>query len=61
MQVVTVASLTLFHVALSYLGDATQWGRIASLNVINDPWLDGLVTLKIPDVEVSAGGGSAGQ
>jgi L-ascorbate metabolism protein UlaG (beta-lactamase superfamily) len=61
MQVVTVASQTLFQVALTYLGDATQWIRIASLNGITDPWLDGLVTLTIPDVDPSAGGGVAGQ
>jgi L-ascorbate metabolism protein UlaG (beta-lactamase superfamily) len=61
MQVVTVASQTLFQVALTYLGDATQWIRIATLNNITAPWLDGLVTLTIPDVNRSAGGGVAGQ
>jgi L-ascorbate metabolism protein UlaG (beta-lactamase superfamily) len=61
MQVVTVASQTLFQVALTYLGDATQWIRIATLNGISDPWLSGLVTLTIPDQDPSAGGGVAGQ
>ena len=57
MQVITVTSGNLFAVALAYLGDATQWVRIASLNAITDPWLSGLQTLKLPDVDPSAGGG----
>ena len=57
MQVVVVTGGTLFAVALEYLGDATQWVRIASLNAINDPWLSGLQTLKLPDVDPTAGGG----
>jgi hypothetical protein len=57
MQVVTVIGGNLFQVASVYLGDATQWVRIAALNDILDPWLQGLVTLTIPDVDPSAGGG----
>ena len=57
MQTVTVASETLFSVAARYLGDATQWSRIAALNDITDPWLSGLTVLLIPDPDVSAGGG----
>ena len=57
MQKVTVASGTLFHVALTYLNDATQWNRIAALNGVSDPWLSGLTLLQIPDVDASAGGG----
>jgi nucleoid-associated protein YgaU len=57
MQTITVASGTLFQVAATYLGDATQWVRIAAANGLSDPWLDGLVTLTIPDVDPTAGGG----
>ena len=57
MFTVTVASGTLFEVAALYLGDATQWNRIAWLNSIADPWLSGLTTLQIPDQNSSAGGG----
>jgi nucleoid-associated protein YgaU len=57
MRLITVASGTLFQVAAQYLGDATQWVRIAALNGIADPWLSGLVTLQLPDIDPSAGGG----
>jgi hypothetical protein len=57
MQVVTVVGGNLFRLASVYLGDATQWVRIAALNDILDPWLQGIVTLTIPDVDPSAGGG----
>jgi L-ascorbate metabolism protein UlaG (beta-lactamase superfamily) len=61
MPVITVASGTLFNVALQHLGDATQWVRIASLNGISDPWLSGLVTLQLPPFDASAGGGVGAQ
>jgi hypothetical protein len=57
MQVVTVTGGNLFQLAAVYLDDATQWVRIAALNNILDPFLQGLVTLNIPDVDPSAGGG----
>ena len=57
MHTVTVASGTLFAVALEHLGDATQWVRIAALNSISDPWLSGLQTLQLPDVDPATGGG----
>jgi hypothetical protein len=57
MQVVTVTGGNLFQLAAVYLDDATQWVRIAALNNIPDPFLQGLVTLNIPDVDPSAGGG----
>jgi hypothetical protein len=57
MQVVTVTGGNLFQLAAVYLNDATQWVRIAALNNILDPFLQGLVTLNIPDVDPSAGGG----
>jgi len=49
MQTITQAGGDLFHIAARYLGDATQWIRIAQLNGLTDPVLVGLNTLKIPD------------
>jgi hypothetical protein len=59
MKTVTVAGGDLFRLALVHLGDATQWSRIAALNGLDDPVLDGLVTLALPPVDASAGGGLA--
>jgi hypothetical protein len=61
MQSITVAGGDLFHLAARYLLDATQWNRIAQLNGLSDPVLSGVVTLLIPDVDASAGGGIASQ
>jgi hypothetical protein len=61
MQTIQVAGGNLFRIAMVYLGDATQWIRIAQLNDISDPMLGGTVTLRIPDVNSSAGGGVAAQ
>ena len=48
---------TLFAIAENYLGDATQWDRIASLNGIDDPWLTGAPqSILIPPVNAGAGG-----
>jgi hypothetical protein len=58
---ITVAGGNLFQIAAAELGDATQWIRIAQLNNIMDPMLVGLVTLTIPDIDQSAGGGVAPQ
>ena len=57
MQTVTVAGGNLFRIAAEQLGDATQWVRIAQLNTITDPMLSGLVTLQLPAVDPTAGGG----
>ncbi|MGC9269000.1 hypothetical protein [Acidiphilium sp.] len=54
---VTVVGGNLFAIAAQYLGDATQWIRIAQINNMNDPVLDGVVTLIMPPVDVSATGG----
>ena len=59
MKTTTVAGGDLFRLALKYLGDATQWNRIAALNGLDDPVLTGLVTLQIPEVDQTAGGGIA--
>ena len=61
MQRVTVASQTLFEVAATYLGDATLWTLIAASNGITDPWLQGLVSLHIPDSPTSNGDAIASQ
>ncbi len=61
MSTLTVAGGTLFHLALKQLGDATQWIRIAQLNGLTDPQLDGLVTLQMPVLDNGAGGGIAQQ
>ena len=57
MQSVTVAGGTLFRVALDWLGDGTQWVRIAQLNGLTDPMLSGLMMLQLPVVNPGAGGG----
>jgi L-ascorbate metabolism protein UlaG (beta-lactamase superfamily) len=61
MQTIQVAGGNLFRVAMTYLGDATQWVRIAQLNGLSDPMLSGTVTLRIPPVDPGAGGGIAAQ
>jgi hypothetical protein len=57
MQTITAAGGNLYAVALQYLGSADQWNRIAQINGLVDPMLTGLVTLQIPSVDPSAGGG----
>jgi nucleoid-associated protein YgaU len=56
---VTVAGGNLFALAAEYLGDATQWIRIAQANGLRDPVLVGVVTLLVPPVNTAAGGGLA--
>lgn len=54
---ITVIGGDLFALAAQYLGDATQWIRIAQLNNINDPFLEGQVELTLPLMDPNAGGG----
>ncbi len=61
MRTLLVAGGNLFQIAAQQLGDATQWIRIAQLNQLSDPMLTGVVTLTIPDIEPTAGGGIAAQ
>ncbi len=61
MRTLLVAGGNLFQIAAQQLGDATQWIRIAQLNQLSDPMLTGVVTLTIPDVDLTAGGGIAAQ
>jgi len=57
VNIMTMAGGDLFRLALARLGDATQWNRIAKANGLSDPVLAGLVTLKLPAVDPTAGGG----
>ena len=57
MKTITTAGGTLFHIAAAQLGDATQWIRIAELNRISDPILQGIVALQIPLPNPNATGG----
>jgi nucleoid-associated protein YgaU len=57
----------LFTLAMIYLGDATQWNRIAELNLaalggVADPFIQpgAFVTLILPPVRTSATGGVFG-
>jgi hypothetical protein len=54
---ITVVGGNLFSVAAQYLGDATQWIRIAQANDLSDPVLSGVVTLVLPQVDPMATGG----
>lgn len=47
-RAVTVAGANLFQLAAQYLGDATQWNRIAQLNGLYDFVVTGVTTLKLP-------------
>jgi hypothetical protein len=57
VQSVQIAGGNLFALAAKYLGDATQWNRIAALNGLTDPMITSIVTLKIPPVDAKAGNG----
>ncbi len=47
---------TLFHIAARYLGDATQWTRIAQINNLTDPFSFGApVTLNLPSISSGQG------
>ncbi|HTJ88872.1 MAG TPA: hypothetical protein VL356_01650 [Acidocella sp.] len=65
MQQVTVTGTTLYALAAKYLGDATQWLRIAQQNNFSypcDPQISGPpVTLLIPTPDPSATGGAPQQ
>ncbi|WP_316044763.1 MULTISPECIES: hypothetical protein [Acidiphilium] len=54
---ITAVGGNLFVLAATYLGDATQWIRIAQANDLSDPVLNGMIKLVLPPVDPSAGGG----
>lgn len=58
MQTITVMGGNLFQIAAQYLGDATQWNRLVQLNNLPPDFvITGSVTLKIPGVDDTQGGG----
>ena len=57
MSTATVSNSNLFAVAAQYLGDATQWVRIAQMNGLVDSEIAGTVTLWLPEVDPTATGG----
>ncbi len=57
MTTLTTVGGDLFRIALTQLGDATQWNRIAALNDLSDPVIRSLVILQLPPVDKAAGGG----
>ena len=57
MQTVTITGGDLCTLASRYLGDATQWIRIARQNGLSDPVVVGTVTLTIPDPDPTQTGG----
>ncbi|MDE3023357.1 MAG: hypothetical protein KGI54_16160 [Pseudomonadota bacterium] len=59
MQTVTVNGGNLYQIAAQYLGDATQWVRIAIQNGLTDPFLNvsAPIALVIPDRDPQATGG----
>lgn len=64
MRTIQVAGGDLYRLAATYLGDATQWTRIAQANGLSDPVLAGVATLKLPAADAGAtsvGGGVAGR
>lgn len=60
---VNMSSANLFQLAAQYLGDATQWNRIAQLNGFSDFIVAGLTApILIPPYDANAGnGGILGQ
>lgn len=54
---ITVAGGNLFQIAAQYLGDASQWNRIAALNGLWDFIIVGTVTLQIPPPDNTAANG----
>jgi nucleoid-associated protein YgaU len=57
MKTVTTTGGDLYRLALQYLGDATQWNRIAQANNLLDPVIVGNQTLNLPSVNPEATGG----
>lgn len=57
MNTIAIAGGNLFALAAQYLGDASQWNRIAQLNGLTDFLIIGTTTLVIPPVDANAGNG----
>lgn len=54
---ITVAGGDLFRLAAQYLGDSTQWNRIAQANGMTDYLIQQTTTLIIPVQNVNASNG----
>lgn len=55
---VALSSANLFQLAAQYLGDGTQWNRIANLNGFTDFLVSGLTApILIPPYDKNAGNG----
>lgn len=54
---VTTGTTTLFAVAASQYGDATDWTQIAQANGLTDPAITGITTLTIPAASSASMGG----
>ena len=61
MQTIQVTGGNCYQLAAQYLGDATQFVRIMQQNDLDDPQLQGLVVLTIPDVDPTQSGGEPNQ
>jgi nucleoid-associated protein YgaU len=62
MRQVTVSGTNLYALAAKYLGDATQWVRIAEQNNLSDPQISGAaVVLLIPAPDPNTTGGAPPQ
>jgi len=55
MRIITVTEGNLFQIAAEYLSDPTQWTRIALLNRLSDPMINGMIQLRIPDMSDDRG------
>jgi hypothetical protein len=56
MKTIIVRNTNLYAIAATLLGDATQWVGIARANNLEDPFIEDLRELKLPEVNHSAGG-----
>lgn len=54
---VRFAGGNLFVIAATYLGDATQWNRIAQLNNMGDPFFTDIRVILLPPPNKNAGNG----
>jgi hypothetical protein len=48
-SVLVLPGNTLFHISAKYLGDATEWWRVANSNGICDPFIEVPLTVNIPE------------
>ena len=56
-QISVAPGQNLFALAAQYLGDATQWIRLAQQNGLADPVIYTVGTITVPDVDATLGGG----